>query len=97
MDSKITKEDKCTSLLCSFLDLWDNIVMAIKSNNTTLKVDEMVASLLSKEMRWKNGEVFTHEALIVTSRSVNRRNGKPSNGRSISRGKLKTRSTSPTR
>jgi hypothetical protein len=32
MDIKITKEEKCISLLCSFLDSWDSRVMDIESN-----------------------------------------------------------------
>lgn len=48
IDIKITKEDKCISLFCSFpnsLDIW---VMSIGRNNTTLKIDDVIASLLSK-------------------------------------------------
>ena len=51
MDIKITEDEKCISLLCSFPDSWDNLVVAICSNNTTLKIDDVVAALLSEEMR----------------------------------------------
>jgi hypothetical protein len=48
VDIKITEEEKCISLLCSFPDSWDSLVMAIGSNTTTLVLEDMVASLLSK-------------------------------------------------
>ena len=69
--------------------------MAIGSNNTTLKLDDVVAALLSKEMRWTNMEGLTPKVLSVRGQSLNRKKGKPSNGRSKSRGKSKSRSTSP--
>lgn len=43
VDIKITKKEKCISLLCSLQDSWDNLVMAIGRNNTTLKIDDVVA------------------------------------------------------
>jgi hypothetical protein len=48
---KISDEDKCISLLCSLPDSWDSLVVAIGSNTTSLKFDEVVSSLLSEEMR----------------------------------------------
>jgi hypothetical protein len=56
MDIKIIEEEKCISLLCSLLDSWDNLVMAIWSNATTLALKYMVTSLLLVEMRRKNME-----------------------------------------
>lgn len=82
VDIKNTKEDKCISLLCSLLNSWDSLVMAIGSNNTTLKLNNVVATLLSEEMRWKNMEGLTLEALSVRGQSINRKKGKPSSGRS---------------
>jgi hypothetical protein len=46
VDIKITEEEKCISLLCSFPDSWDSLVMAIGSNSTTLVLEDVVASLL---------------------------------------------------
>jgi hypothetical protein len=40
---KIIEEEKCISFLCSLSDSWDNLVVAIGSNNTTLKIDDVVA------------------------------------------------------
>jgi hypothetical protein len=47
VDIKITKEEKCISLLCSLLDSWDRLVMATWSNSTTLVLEDVVAYLLS--------------------------------------------------
>jgi hypothetical protein len=51
VEIKISDEDKCISLLCSLPDSWDSLVVAIGSNTTALKFDEVVSSLLSEEMR----------------------------------------------
>ena len=50
-------EDKCITLLCSLLDSWDNLVVAIgSSTKSTLKFEDIVASLLSEKMRRKSME-----------------------------------------
>jgi hypothetical protein len=57
VEIKILDEDKCISLLCSLPDSWDSLVVAIGSNTTSLKFEEVVSSLLSEEMRqriWKD-------------------------------------------
>ena len=46
VEIKISDEDKCISLLCSLPDSWDSLVVAIGSNTTSLKFDEVVSSLL---------------------------------------------------
>ena len=51
VEIKISYEDKCISLLCSLPESWDSLVVAIGSNTTSLKFDEVVASLMSEEMR----------------------------------------------
>eukprot|EP00253_Pinus_taeda_P033236 PITA_33236 len=58
-------EDKCISLLCSLPDSWDSLLVAIRSNATALQFDEIVSSLLSEEMRWKNMEGQNGDALSV--------------------------------
>lgn len=45
VDIKINEEEMYISMLCSFLDSWDRLVVAIGSNNTTLKIDDVVPSL----------------------------------------------------
>jgi hypothetical protein len=48
----IAEEDKCITLLCSLPDSWDNLVVAIGSTTqSALKYEDVVASLLSEEMR----------------------------------------------
>jgi hypothetical protein len=56
IEIKISDEDKCIILLCSLPDSWDSLVVAIGSNTTSLKFDEVVSSLLLEEMRRKNME-----------------------------------------
>ena len=56
IEIKISNEDKCIILLCSLPDSSDSLVVAIGSNTTTLKFDEVVSSFLSEEMRQKNME-----------------------------------------
>ena len=65
VDIKISDEDKCISLLCSLPDLLDSLVIAIGSNATALHFDEIVSSLLTEEMRWKNMESQNGDALSV--------------------------------
>jgi hypothetical protein len=48
----IGEEDKCITLLCSLSDSWDNLVVTIgTTTQSTLKYEDVVASLLSEEMR----------------------------------------------
>ena len=69
VDIKISNEDKCISLLCSLLDSWDSLVIAIGSNTTTLNFDDIVSGLLLEEMRWRNVEVQNGDALSIRGRS----------------------------
>ena len=56
VDIKISDEDKCISFLCSLLDSWDSLVIAIGSNKTTLNFDEIILAFLSEEMKQRNME-----------------------------------------
>ena len=94
MDIKITGEEKCISLLCFLLDSWDNLVMAIGSNNTTLNINDVVATLLLEEMSQKTMEGSNPKALLVRGRSVSKKKGKPSSGRYKLMGKSRSRSMS---
>jgi len=53
VDIKISDEDECVSLLCSLPDSWDSLVIAIGRNATALQFDEIVSSLMTKEIRRK--------------------------------------------
>ena len=54
------EEDKCITLLCSFLDSQDNLIVAIGSaSQATLKFNEIVSSLLSEEMRRKTMDALS--------------------------------------
>jgi len=39
------------TLLCSFQDLWDNLIMAIRSTINSLVLNEIVDVILSEEVR----------------------------------------------
>eukprot|EP00253_Pinus_taeda_P003694 PITA_03694 len=65
VDIKIIDEDKCISFLCSLLDSWGSLVIAIGSNATALQFDEIVSTLLTEEMRRKNMESQNGDALFV--------------------------------
>jgi hypothetical protein len=66
---KISDEDKCISLFFSLPDSWDSLVVAIGSNTTSLKFDEVVSSLLSEEMRRKNMEGHSTNTLFARGSS----------------------------
>jgi hypothetical protein len=87
----IAEEDKCITLLCSFTDSWDNLVVAIGSTTQyTLKYEDVVASLLSEEMRQKSNNGHSTDALFVRGRTHDRNPGKSSRGRSKSTGRSKS-------
>lgn len=90
VDIKITQEEKCINLLCSLPNSWDSLVMAIGSNATTLTLEDVVASLLLEEMRRKNMERLTKDALMVRGRPIDRGKGKFSDRRSKSKGRSKS-------
>ena len=50
---KLEEEDRCMTLLCSLPDSWDHLVMALGNTIVTFKMDDVVSSLLSEEMRRK--------------------------------------------
>ena len=75
IDIKVSDEDKCISFLCSLLDSWDSLV-TIGSNATALQFDEIVSSLLTEEMRWKNMKSQNGDAFSVQGQSQNRNKNK---------------------
>jgi hypothetical protein len=69
------EEDKCITLLCSLPDSWDNLVVAIGSTTqSTLKFEDVVASLLSKEMRRKSMEGVAKDVLSIRGHPQERKN-----------------------
>ena len=90
VDTKISDEDKCISLLCSLPDSWDSLVIAIGSNATALQFDEIVSALLMKDMRQKNMDNKNGDALSVRGRSQNINKNKSSSGRSKFKGRYKS-------
>jgi hypothetical protein len=60
--------------------------VAIGSNTTTLALEDMVASLLSEEMRTKNIEGSTKDPLVVRGQPVDRDKGKLSSRKFKSKG-----------
>jgi hypothetical protein len=69
VEIKILDEDKCIILLCSLPYLWDSLVVAIGSNTTSLKFDEVVSSLLLEEIRQKNMEGQNIDAFFARGQS----------------------------
>jgi hypothetical protein len=87
----IAKEDKCITLLCSFPDSWDNMVVTIGSTTqSTLKYEDVVPSLLSEEMRRKRMDSHSTDALFVRCHTQDRNPGKPLRGRSKYTGRSKS-------
>ena len=87
VDIKMEEEDKHITLLCSLLDSWDNLVVAIGSSiKSTLKYEDIVSSLLSKEMRRNSMESHSTNALAVRLGHTKER-GRYTGGRSKSRGR----------
>jgi hypothetical protein len=75
----IAEEDKCITLLCSLLDSWDNLVVAIGSNTqSTLKYEDVVSSLLSEEMRQKIMDGHNTYALFLRGHTQDKNPGKHS-------------------
>jgi transcription elongation factor GreA-like protein len=65
VDINISNEDTFIYLLCFLLDSLDSLVVDIGSNTTTLSFDDVVSSLFSEEMRWKNMEGRSADALFT--------------------------------
>jgi hypothetical protein len=87
----IVEEDKCITLLCSFPDSWDNLVVAIGSTTqSTLKYEDVISSFLSEEMRWKSMGGHSIDSLFVRGRTQDKNPGKSSGGRSKSSGRSKS-------
>jgi hypothetical protein len=77
----IAEKDKCITLLCSLLESWDNMVVAIGSTTqSALKYEDAVSSLLSEEMRRKSMDSHSTDALFVRGHTQDSNPGKPSEG-----------------
>jgi hypothetical protein len=64
--------------------------MVIGSNTSTLALEDMVVSLSSEEMRRKNMEGSTKDALVVIARPVDRHKGRFSSRKFKSKGRSKS-------
>jgi hypothetical protein len=58
--------------MCALLDSWDSLIVAIGSNATTLKFDDVVASLLLDEMRLKTMDSQSTYVLSLRGRPQDR-------------------------
>jgi hypothetical protein len=55
------------NIFCYVLNFLDNILMAIRNTINTMVLDELMDSLISKEVRWKSFE-STNECLFFHGR-----------------------------
>jgi hypothetical protein len=70
VDINMEEEDKCITLLCYFSKFGDNIIVEIGSTNqSTLKFEVVVSSLLSKETRRKSMKDVGKHVLFVIGHS----------------------------
>ena len=79
------------TLLCSFPDSWDHLVMPLGSTIVTFRMDDVVSSLLSEETLRKYLD-SAKESLAIHGRPNDRgkqNDNKPGKGRSKSYGKSK--------
>jgi hypothetical protein len=91
IDIKISDEGhKCISLLRPLLDSWDNLVVAIETNATTLNFDDVVSSFLSKEIISKTMDSQSTDALSTRGCSLDRNKNKFLSERANYRGRSKS-------
>ncbi|GAV73510.1 zf-CCHC domain-containing protein/UBN2_2 domain-containing protein, partial [Cephalotus follicularis] len=86
----VKEDDKAITLLSSLPDSWDNLIVAIGSGTTTLCFENVVAALLSEEMRRLSMGGSSKDALFVRGRTTERKQ-KGFGDRSKSRGRSKSR------
>jgi hypothetical protein len=66
-------------ILCSFIESWNILVIVVSnfvSSSNTLKFDDVVGVILSKEMRWKTIGETSGNALTTKNRGRQRERGK---------------------
>jgi hypothetical protein len=87
----IAEEYKCITLLCSFPDSWDNLVVEIGSTTqSTLKYEDVVALFLSEEMRQKSIDGHSTDDLSIRGHTQDKNLGKSSGERSKSTSRFKS-------
>jgi hypothetical protein len=91
VDINLVEEDKCIALLCSLLDSWDNLVVAIGSTTkSALMYEDVVAPFLSEEMREKSMDSQSTKYLFVRGHTQDRNKNKYLGQGSKSRGRSKS-------
>lgn len=80
---KIDDQDKYMFLLYSFPNSWDHHVMAIGSTRMTFKIEDVVGSMLSKEMQRESSKM-DKEALVAHGRTMEKGKEKDKKGKSNS-------------
>ena len=75
LDVIIDDEEKTSILLCSILESWDNLIINL-SHVEILKMESVVASLFTEEMRWKSSQgSSSKKAMVVRDRPFERERG----------------------
>lgn len=94
LDEKIEEEDKALLLLASLPESFDNIVTTLLFGKDTLKLDDVIGSLLINDARRKsNGEMSSGNENALSVSGGHRYRGRSSDGRNGSdRGRSASRS-----
>ena len=89
LDVRIDDEEKASILFYSMPESWDNLIMNL-SHVEIFKIESVVASLLTEEMRQKSSQgSSSEEAMVARGRPFERKHDDRGKARSKFKGKKK--------